>query len=653
MASDAPLDPPADPPPQGSGPAGTGPEAPRAHHAARGPLALSALGIVFGDIGTSPLYSLQAVFSVDHNSVAPTRGDVFGIISMVFWVITVIVSVKYIALVMRADNDGEGGLLALVALIRRRLGERGRLTGTALILGMVGAALFYGDSLITPAISVMSAFEGLAVVRHGLSGWVLPLSVGLLAVVFWVQRFGTTAVGHLYGPIMVVWFLTLAVLGVPHILATPEILGALLPHHAIVFAVERPGVAFIAMGAVVLVITGAEALYADMGHVGPRPIRLAWFGLVFPALTLNYLGQGTVILGDPTAIDNPFFHLAPTWATVPLVGLAALATVIASQAVISGAFSVSRQAARLGILPRLTIRHTSRREGGQIYIGSVNWMLFAGVLVPIALFRSSVALAAAYGLAVTGTLVLTSVLFMVFARRVLGAAWWQLVVFLVLIVGVELVLLAANLTKLLHGGWLPVTIAVVLVTVMATWRWGAARAAAGRARLESPLDAFLSGTDAQADRVPGVAVFLHQDPATTPLALRDTVTFNRVLHAQNVIMTVVNADVPHIRHAERVVVERLPHPGFIHVICRDGFMDPQDVPRALARAQALVPDLDLDVHRARYFLSIVPLTTAHPPSWRRWRTAVFLWLAGTAADRTTAFHLPPDRTVIMGGRLVL
>ncbi|HSN42680.1 MAG TPA: KUP/HAK/KT family potassium transporter, partial [Propionibacteriaceae bacterium] len=413
-------------------------------HGALPALAFAALGVVFGDIGTSPLYALQTVFSAEHNAVAPTREDVFGVISMVFWAITIVVSYGYAALIMRADNDGEGGILSLVALLRRQLAGRPRLVAVTMVMAIVGAGLFYGDSVITPAISVMSAIEGLAVVNEGFEGLVLPLAVLVLTVLFSVQRFGTALVGKFFGPVMTVWFVTLAVLGVPHVLRNPEILGAISPHHAIGFAVGNPGIAFIAAGAVVLTVTGVEALYADMGHFGAKPIRLAWFGLVFPALTIHYMGQGAEILRDPTVIENPFFHMAPEWARIPLVILATMATVIASQAVISGAFSVSRQAVRAGLLPRLHVQHTSKEEGGQVYVGSIIWILYVGVVVLIMAFRSSEALASAYGLAVTGTLLLEMSIFLLLATFVWRVAPWKIAIALTLIVGVELVFFLAN-----------------------------------------------------------------------------------------------------------------------------------------------------------------------------------------------------------------
>ncbi|HEY3409111.1 MAG TPA: KUP/HAK/KT family potassium transporter, partial [Propionicimonas sp.] len=570
-------------------------------------LTLGALGIVFGDIGTSPLYSLQTVFSIEHNTVQPTPGDVFGVISMVFWSITLLVSVKYIALVMRADNDGEGGILALVALLRQKLGDKRRLAA-ATLLGMFGVALFYGDSVITPAISVMSAMEGLVVVDPALEEFVLPVSVLILTGLFTIQRHGTHLVGRAFGPVMTVWFLVLAILGLPHIITRPAILAALSPTYALAFLVQHPWVAFVALGAVVLTITGAEALYADMGHFGPGPIRTAWFALVFPCLAINYLGQGALILGDPSAVDNPFFRLAPPWATLPLVFLAALATIIASQAVISGTFSASRQAMRLGVFPRLRVQHTSKEEGGQIYLPAMNWILFFGVLLLIAVFQSSTRLANAYGLAVTGTLLLTSLLYLLLARAVWRWPTWRIVVFGVVILGAEVVFFAANLTKVFSGGWLPLLIAVIVVTVMTTWRDGHAALQERRSQIEGPLTDFIDHIrEAGITRVPGVAVVPHPNSTTTPLALRANVAFNRVLHEHVIIVQITNENVPHIHHVDRVTVRDLGYAddGIVHVTVRVGFTDSQDIPKGLALAIGKTPELDVDPEQAHYFLSLL------------------------------------------------
>ena len=627
---------------------------PPVRHGSRAVLTLGALGIVFGDIGTSPLYSLQTVFSIEHNTVQPTPGDVFGVISMVFWSITILVSIKYIALVMRADNDGEGGILALVALLRQKLGDKRRLAA-ATLLGMFGVALFYGDSVITPAISVMSAMEGLVVVNPILEEFVLPVSVVILTGLFAIQRHGTHLVGRAFGPVMTVWFVVLAILGLPHIIARPDILAALSPTYAIAFLVQHPWVAFVALGAVVLTITGAEALYADMGHFGPGPIRTAWFALVFPCLAINYLGQGALILGDPSAVDNPFFRLAPPWATLPLVVLAALATVIASQAVISGTFSASRQAMRLGVFPRLRVQHTSKEEGGQIYLPAINWILFFGVLMLIAIFQSSTRLANAYGLAVTGTLLLTSLLYLLLAQAVWHWPLWRIAVFGVVILGAEVVFFAANLTKVFSGGWLPLLIAVVVVTVMTTWRDGHAALQERRSQIEGPLSDFIDHIrEARITRVPGVAVVPHPNSTTTPLALRANVAFNRVLHEHVIIVQITNENVPHIHHVDRVTVRDLGYAddGIVHVTVRVGFTDSQDIPKGLALAIGRTAELDIDPEQAHYFLSLLDLH-ASDPSLKAWRTRLFAWMAHATANRTEALHLPLDRTVVIGSRLDL
>jgi KUP system potassium uptake protein len=630
-------------------------EVPAARQGSGRALALSALGVVFGDIGTSPLYSLQTVFSIDHNSVKPTPVDVFGVISMVIWAITIVVSVKYVTFVMRADNDGEGGILALVALLREKLAHRRRLA-VVMMLGMLGAALFYGDSVITPAISVMSAIEGLVVVNPSLKQLVLPVSVVVLTVLFIVQRWGTEAVGKAFGPVMAVWFVVLAVLGVPHIVRHPEILAALSPTYALAFIAEHPFTAFIAMGAVVLTITGAEALYADMGHFGARPIRTSWYAVVFPALALNYFGQGAMILHEPATIDNPFFNLAPSWATLPLVILATLATVIASQAVISGAYSVSRQAVRLGLFPRLSVKHTSREEGGQIYLPVVNWILFFGVLLLISVFQSSSRLATAYGLAVTGTLVLTSLLFLVLAQLVWHWAMWKIVAYVVVVGILEATFFAANVTKIVSGGWLPLLMAAIVVTLMTTWRKGAGILAERRRELEGPLDEFVEMIrDAGVPRVPGLAVFPHPNSTTTPLALRSHVNFNHVLHEHVVIVQIINENVPHIHHVDRVVVDDLGHAddGIVHVCVRVGFNDSQDIPKGLALAIGESHELALSVDEAHYFLSVLTVHATGAPRLKDWRARLFVWMAHNAASRTEVFHLPPERTVIMGANLDL
>ncbi|MGI8880486.1 MAG: potassium transporter Kup, partial [Jatrophihabitans sp.] len=521
------------------------PAHPAVHRGSAIGLAIGALGVVFGDIGTSPLYSLQTVFSIDGGAVKQTAGDVYGVISLVFWSILLIVSVKYVLLIMRADNEGEGGIMALAALIRSKVSSPRRLIAAAMMFGVVGASLFFGDSVITPAISVLSAVEGIEVASPDVKHLVLPIGVMILAVLFAAQRFGTHRVGRLFGPVMVVWFATLVALGVPKIVQHPGVLRGLSPYYSVTFVADHPYIAFIAMGAVVLAITGAEALYADMGHFGRPPIRRAWFFLVFPALSINYLGQGALILHDPKAAANPFFFMAPSWGRIPLVVLATLATVIASQAVISGAFSVTRQAMRLGFLPHLTVRHTSTRESGQIYVPAVNWLLFAGVLILMFTFRSSSRLATAYGLAVTGTLLLTTTLFLIAAHSIWYWRRWQLVSTAVVFGGIELMFFAANLTKVVHGGWLPLVIGALVITVMTTWQRGRRMVTDLRVGLEGPMADFVDRLQlAPVTVVPGTAVFPHPTKETVPLALRANVEFNRVLHEHVVIVSIVSENVP-------------------------------------------------------------------------------------------------------------
>ncbi|UVY85059.1 KUP/HAK/KT family potassium transporter [Brachybacterium sp. NBEC-018] len=654
---------------RGLGPSGT----PRGHKPLP-LLMLGALGVVFGDIGTSPLYSLQTVFSTHHNAVAPTEGDVLGVISMVLWCLIVIVTVSYIGLIMRADNQGEGGILSLTALILRKLdsGHR-REIAVALVLGVIGASLFYGDSVITPAISVLSAFEGIEVTGSVPNEVIIPGAVIVLTVLFAVQRWGTGRIGGAFGPIMVLWFLTLAAMGLPQILGNPAILRAVSPHYALAFMIDRPLVAFIAMGAVVLTITGAEALYADMGHFGRRPIFLAWTCLVLPALAINYFGQGALILADPTAVVNPFFSLVPDALRLPLVVLAAAATVIASQAVISGAFSVSRQATRLSLLPRLKVTQTDKQHGGQIYIGRINTLLFLGVLALVLIFQHSSALAAAYGLAVTATIILVLALFLLLALRIWHWPLWRVVLMAVIVGGLELVLLAANIVKVPAGGWLPLLIAAVLTTIMLTWKKGSKLLFGRRRAMEGPIDEFVSGPAREAARVPGLAVYPHGDPTTVPLALRTNVAMNHVIHEHVVIVTMKHRGVPHVHRDDRVFVDALgdESDGIVHVSYQVGFHDSQDVPAALRTAveqlgrphapdevdcstcTAHAPELAVDPEQAIYFLSVFRIEPGADDSLPRWQKGLFRMLERASANRTQVLHLPPSRTVVMGAETEL
>jgi KUP system potassium uptake protein len=640
-----------------AGPAATTAEA--GHHSPGRPgvpltLVLGALGIVYGDIGTSPLYAVQTVFSIDNGAVRPTASDVYGVVSLIFWSITLIVSIKYVVFILRGDNDGEGGVMALAALARRVLGSASaRLTVVVMALGVLGASLFYGDSVITPAISVLSAVEGLKVTSPGIGHLVLPISAVILTMLFLVQRWGTQRVGGLFGPVMVLWFLTLGVSGLHEVLLRPAILRGLSPSYAFGFVADHPYTAFIAMGAVVLAITGAEALYADLGHFGRSPIRRAWFAIVFPALTLNYLAQGALILRNPSARANPFFLLFPRWAQLPMVVLATVATVIASQAVITGAYSVSHQAVRLGYLPRLRIRHTSAREIGQIYVPAVNWGLFIAVLAVTLTFRSSAKLATAYGVAVTGTFLITTTLFLVVARRLWRWPAWRLVAFGVIFGGIELTYFAANLTKVTHGGWLTLLIALVVFTVMLTWQRGRQLVTARRNEMEGPLDDFVAELHrAPVSRVPGTAVFPHPTKQTTPLALRANVRHNHVLHQNVVIIAGHTATVPHIPWDQRVTVDHLGdlRDGILQISAEFGFQDQTDFPEVLRRARTEL-ERQLDIEDVSYFVSRIRLRRTHYPGMMTWRKMLFIALAQNAASQAEFLHLPVDATITVSAEV--
>jgi len=620
-------------------------------------LVLGALGVVFGDIGTSPLYALQTVFSIDDGVVKPTAGDVYGVISLVFWSVSLVVSLKYVLVVMRADNDGEGGVMALAALARRLMSTTSRRTAFVLALGVLGASLFYGDSVITPAISVLSAVEGLTVSNPAMAPFVVPIAATILAALFIAQRWGTARVGALFGPVMLLWFAVLALAGLGQVVRDPEIIKGLSPTYAIGFVFSHPFVAFIALGAIVLSITGAEALYADMGHFGRSSISRAWFAIAFPSLILNYLGQGALILSTPTAISNPFFMLVPGWSRLPMVVLATAATVIASQAVISGAFSMSRQAMQLGFLPPLTVRQTSDQEAGQVYLPSVNAAMFVVVLLLMVTFGSSQRLATAYGVSVTGALLIDTLLLLSVARALFHWPTWKLVLAAVAFGGTEATFLAANLTKILHGGWLPLLIAAVMFTVMTTWQRGRQVITRNRAAVEGSLRDFVEELRARpVRRVPGTAVFPHPSGQTTPLALRANVEHNQVLHEHVVIVSAQAQNVPHIRQADRLRIDELGHAndGIVYLTIRYGFADHIDIPRTLrAASTGDHPEMQVDPNTASYFLSRATLTVSRAPGMARWRKVLFIALAHNAADPSTRFGLPPDRTVVMGSRVDL
>ncbi|MFE4856329.1 potassium transporter Kup [Streptomyces sp. NPDC056670] len=621
-------------------------------------LALGALGVVFGDIGTSPLYSVQTVFTADNHRVQTSPVEVYGVISLVFWAITVIVSVKYVTFILRADNDGEGGIMALTAMLQNHSFKTRRGKAVLIALGIFGASLFYGDGIITPAISVLSAVEGVKVATPALGHLVVPITLTVLTALFVIQRYGTGLVGKLFGPVMALWFTVLAAAGINGICENPAILRALSPTYAAAFIAEHGTVAFIALGAVVLAVTGAEALYADMGHFGRRPITRAWFLVVFPALTLNYLGQGAVILRTPSAAENPFFLIVPGWARIPMVLLATVATIIASQSVISGAFSVTRQAVQLGFLPRMTIRHTSEREVGQVYSPAINWALYAAVVVLVLGFESSAGLASAYGVAVTGTFVLNTVLFLAVARSLWDKPRWLVALGGTVFLTVEVAFFLANLTKITHGGWLPLLVAGAVFTVLLTWRRGRIIVTRNRTREEGPLLEFvehLRGLDPPVHRVPGTAVFLNANPDTTPLALRANVEHNHVLQQRVIIMHIQVRNVPHVPVGDRLTSGNLgfDDDGISSLNASFGFQDEPNVPAALHLAVTTGLLSARDLREVTYFLSRITLVQSSQRNMASWRKKLFLAISRNSAHPVAYFGLPISRSISMGEQIPL
>ncbi len=627
---------------------------------ARGALELGALGVVFGDIGTSPLYTVQTVFSPsDPHRVPVTTQNVYGVISLIFWAVVTIVMVTYVLLVMRADNDGEGGIMALITLIRRRgAPSRRRVALVLAALGIFGASLFFGDSMITPAISVLSAIEGAQIAAPSVGDFVLPITAVILLGLFFLQRFGTNAVGRLFGPVMALWFAVIAAWGIKGTVSNPAILKALSPTYAVTFLFGHFGTAFFSLAAVVLAVTGAEALYADMGHFGRGPITRAWIFLVFPACILNYLGQGALVLSDPAkAISNPFFLLVEGWARIPMVILAAAATVIASQAVISGAFSVTQAAAQIGYLPRVRIEHTSEEQVGQIYVPWINWALCAAVLALVFTFRSSTALAYAYGVAVTGTITITTLLFLYIVRSQWNKPLW-LVSLGGLLLAVDLLFFAANLTKLPHGAWLPLAIGIAVYTVLTTWQKGRQLVSHQRALDEGSLREFIDDLHSRKPpllRVPGTAIFLNRGKETAPLALRANVEHNEVLHDHVLILAVETVPVPHVADDKRLEIDDLGYKDdrIYHVTARFGYMDTPRVPPLLPLIRAAGEEGKLEGGKVSYFLSTIEVRRGDTPGMSRWRKRLFIATTRLTADAAEYFQLPRDRTVIMGSRIEL
>ena len=622
-------------------------------------LALGALGVVFGDIGTSPLYALQTVFSADHGAVKPTEQDVFGVIPLVFWSITLIVSIEFVLFIMRADNDGEGGILALIAKVEGTRLDSKKAKFGLIAIGMFGVALFYGDGMITPAISVLSAVEGVKVVEPSIDEMVVPVTIAIIVVVFSIQRFGTHRIGRVFGPVMLFWFIVIAAAGLGRIVAHPEIVKALLPTYGIEFFGRHFATAFISLGAIVLTITGAEALYADMGHFGRPPISRAWFFVVFPALTLNYMGQGSLIVSDPSTISNPFFLLIPHWGRVPMVVLATVATVIASQAVISGAFSVTKQAIQLGFLPRLQIRHTSAAEIGQVYLPAVNWFLFIAVVGLVLGFGSSTKLGAAYGIAVTCTITADTLLFLVVAKALWKKPGWLVGIGAAVFFTVDLAFLGANLTKTAHGGWFPLSIGFALFAILSTWRRGTKEISESRVEAEGSLQSFvdeLHAADPPPPRTPGTAVYLNARRETTPLALRASLEHAHSLHESIVIISIETTRTPYVSDEEHLVVDNLGYEddGISHLTAKVGFQEAIKVPHIFSLACTRGLEGNAREEDAVYYLSQVTIRPVdRPGGMRRWRKQLYVALARNASSPADYFHLPADRTVTIGSAIDL
>ncbi len=623
--------------------------------AGRAALALAALGVVFGDIGTSPLYTEQVVFTQHRAAAQTTVAGVYGVVSLIFWSLAVIVSFKYAGAIMRAHNRGDGGILALTALIRRCKPAHGV---ALVILGIFGASLFLGDGMITPAISVLSAVEGLKVATPGVAHLVMPIALAVLMSLFLIQRRGTGAVGALFGPVMLLWFTILGVLGVHGIAHHPGVFQGLSPTYAVRLFVDHGGAAFLTLGSVVLAVTGAEALYADRGHFGTTPIRISWFAVVLPGVLLCYLGQAALILTHPHAITNPFYLLVPSWGQLPMVFLATAATIIASQAVISGSYSVAKQAVQLGFLPRLKITNTSK-EAGQIYVPAVNWALCIGVAALVLGFQRSSRLAEIYGVAVTGTFILDTVLFLVVGRALWRESKWKVVAVGAVLLTVEVAFFTSNLVKVEHGAWLPLLVALAISIVMITWRRGQLIVTRNRTEKEGSLEEFLDGLathEPPLRRVPGTAIFPNPSKTTTPLALRAEVEHTHALHEKVVIVSIDRVSVPHVDREDRFVVTRMGHGLFhvFHVVDRVGYRDTTNIPAALALARKVgLLERNLDLEHASYFLSRIAITPTDAPGMKRWRKKLFVAMARNAASPIEAFGLPSDRTVIMGSQVAV
>ncbi|HQQ63347.1 MAG TPA: potassium transporter Kup [Pseudomonadales bacterium] len=611
-------------------------------------LTLAALGVVYGDIGTSPLYAFKEAFAGAH-AMPLNEVNVLATLSSLFWAIMLIVSLKYVWIVLRFSNDGEGGVLALTAMAQRVTRQKPALAVAVIVAGIFAAALFYGDAVITPAISVLSAIEGLSVATPAFEHWVEPITVGILIGLFVIQKHGTTRIGRLFGPVTVVWFLTLAVLGVMSIVQNPVVLQAINPLYAVHFAVQHPLAAFLLMSAVFLALTGGEALYADMGHFGARPVRLAWYGLVCPSLLLNYFGQGALVLRSADAVQNPFYYLAPDWLMLPLVGLAAAATVIASQATITGAYSMTLQATRLGYLPRVRVLHTSDTERGQIYVPVINWMMLIAVVTLVLQFQSSNALAAAYGIAVSGTMIITSVLTGIVALTLPGRTRWLALGALPVFFLMELVFFSSNATKLLHGGWMPIVLGMAIFTLLITWKKGSKAVSAARKKIDISMADFLQAGVSGAARVPGTAVYLTSDPELVPSALFHSLKHFKVMHEQIVFLHVVTEDIPRVIGSQRLAVKILADHVYA-VTLRFGFREEPDVMTALAGLGSL--GVQMEPMLTTFFVARASITEGAGalPSWQ---TGLFGWMSRQSDSAASYYHLPANAVVELGTQVTL
>jgi KUP system potassium uptake protein len=617
-------------------------------------LALGALGVVYGDIGTSPLYTEQVIFTTHRAAAHATTAGVYGVVSLIFWALTIIVSIKYAGFIMRAHNRGDGGIMALASLLQRHKATR---VATLVTLGIFGAALFFGDGIITPAISVLGSVQGLKVIEPQLAHLVVPISVVILLALFFIQRRGSGTIGFLFGPVILVWFIAIGLLGLNQVMKDPAVFQALSPTWGARFLADHGAAGFLTLGGVVLAVTGAETLYADRGHFGAGPIRLGWFAVAFPALMLNYLGQGVLIRDDPSTAVNPFFLMVPDWAQYPMLFLATAATIIASQAAISGSFSVARQAVQLGYLPRLTVLHPSKVEG-QIYVPIVNWGLCIGVITLALIFQSADKLGDIYGVAVTGTFILNTLLFAAVARLLWRTPKRRLVPIVVLFLTVEVTFFAANIAKVEHGAWLPLVVALVISIVMINWRRGQEIVTRIRTAKEGSLTEFLdrlSAEDPPPTRVPGVAVYLHPTKETSPLALRIEVENTHTFTERVVIVSVDMVSIPHVEDFERFTVEEIGGDFRVfHVTVRNGYHEPIDVPAALrlCRKQGLL-ERNLDLEHASYFVSRIAIKPTDAPPMRAWRKKLFVGMARNATSPIDAFQLPSEKTVIVGSQIAL